>query len=79
LRVEGHSDTLSIFENKKKTRGRGKNVNYLFVGELNRTKTEGTKCHDKTMMSIKADKTIKENPSMCHLGRTQRDKDEGGV
>jgi hypothetical protein len=30
------------------------------------------------MMSIKADKTIKETPNMClHLGRTQRDKNEG--
>ena len=42
------------------------------------TKTEGTKCHTKTMKSIKANKTIKENPGMCHSGRTRRDKDEGG-
>jgi hypothetical protein len=43
----------------------------LFAGEQKRAKVEGTKCHGKTMMSIKADETIKENPSMCH-------KDEGG-
>jgi hypothetical protein len=30
------------------------------------------------MMSIKADKTIKEKPSMCPSGRTWRDKDKGG-
>ena len=52
----------------------------LFAAELKKGNTEGTKCHDKTMMSIKADKTMKENPSMyCFLGRTLRDKNEGGV
>jgi hypothetical protein len=30
------------------------------------------------MMSIKDDKIVKENPSTCRLGRTRRDKDEGG-
>ncbi len=29
------------------------------------------------MMSRKADKTLKETPSMWHLGRTRREKDEG--
>ena len=51
----------------------------LFATEYKRTKDEGTKCHIKTTMSIKADKTVKEKPSMCHLGRTRREKDEGGV
>ena len=50
----------------------------LFPAELKRAKAEGTKCHAKTMMSIKADKVIKEIPSMCRLGRTPRDKNEGG-
>ena len=30
------------------------------------------------MMSIKADKTIQEKPSMCPSGRTWRDKDNVG-
>jgi hypothetical protein len=51
----------------------------LFGADLKRTKTDGTKCHAKTMMSIKADKdypkTIKQNPRKRHSGRTRRDKD----
>jgi hypothetical protein len=31
------------------------------------------------MMSIKTDKTVEEKPSMYHLDRTRREKDEGGV
>ena len=50
----------------------------LFVAELKRAKSEGTKYHAKTMMSTKADKTVEEKPSMCRLGRTRREKDEGG-
>jgi hypothetical protein len=30
------------------------------------------------MMSIKADKTVEEKPSMDRLTRTRREKDEGG-
>jgi hypothetical protein len=30
------------------------------------------------MMSIKADKSIKEIPIMCRVGRTLKDKNEGG-
>ncbi len=48
----------------------------LFVAELKRTKTEGTKCQGKTMTSIKEDKTMKEKQSMCRSDR--RDEDEGG-
>jgi hypothetical protein len=40
---------------------------------------KGTKCHAKTMMSRKADKTLKGTPSMCRLGRMRRGKDEGRV
>jgi hypothetical protein len=50
----------------------------LFASEEKREKTEGTKCHAKTMMSIKADKNVKEKPSMCRLGKTWRQKDQGG-
>jgi hypothetical protein len=39
----------------------------LFASELKRAKAEGTKCHAKTMMSIKADKTIQEKTSMCKM------------
>jgi hypothetical protein len=38
----------------------------------------GPKCHVVTMMSRK-DKIVTEKPSMCLLGRTRREKDEGGV
>jgi len=36
-----------------------------------RAKAEGTQCHAQTMMRIKADKTVKEKPSMCRLLPTQ--------
>ncbi len=47
----------------------------------------GCRCEDtildnadlKTRMSIKSEKSIKEIPNMCRLGRTLRDKNEGGV
>ena len=51
----------------------------LFVPELKRAKTEGTKYHAKTMMSTKADKTVEEKPRMCDLGRTRREKTREGV
>jgi hypothetical protein len=31
------------------------------------------------MMSMKAEQTMKENPSICRLGRTQRNKNEEGA
>ena len=54
---------------------------FLFISSrIKRTKTEGKKCHAKlvTMVSRKAIKLLKETPSMCSLGRTRREKDEGG-
>jgi hypothetical protein len=49
-------------------------VTSLFAAEGKRAKSEGIKCHAKTMMSIKADKVIKEIPNMCRFDRTLRDK-----
>jgi hypothetical protein len=51
------------------------NCNRIKKGENRGYKLE---CHAKNMMSIKTDKVIKEIPSMCHLGRTLRDKNKGG-
>ncbi len=45
----------------------------LICSRIKREKTEGTKCHAKTMMSIKSDKSVKEIPRMCRLGRTLGD------
>ncbi len=42
-----------------------------------KTRTEGKKCHVKTMMSRKADKTLKQTPNKCRLGRTWSQEDEG--
>jgi hypothetical protein len=53
-------------------------LRYVCFSRIKRAKAKGTKCHAKTMMSIKADKTVKEEPSICRVGRTWRDKDEGG-
>ncbi len=49
----------------------------LFAAAYKTAKVKGTKCHAKTMMSRTADKTVEEKPSMCHLGRARREKDEG--
>jgi hypothetical protein len=43
-----------------------------------RTKPEGKKCHTKTMISGKSDKTLKQTYSVYRLARTHREKDEGG-
>jgi hypothetical protein len=52
----------------------------LFASEYdkNKTRTEGKKCHTKTMTSRKTDETLKDSPNMCHLGRTLRKKNERG-
>jgi hypothetical protein len=51
----------------------------MFIcSRIKKGENRGYKYHVKTMMSIKADKNIKEEPNMCRLGRTQRDKNEGG-
>ena len=55
----------------------------LFASEYKRAKTEGRKCHAKNMMSIKPDKTIKENPGCAaeaeHGGIKTREGVKSGV
>ncbi len=57
---------LGIMEEK----GQGNN-------RIKRVKVEGKKCHTKTMMSKNPDKILKQTPSVCHLDKTRRGKDEG--
>jgi hypothetical protein len=50
---------------------------YLQQNKKGQKPSLGKKCHAKTMMNRKADKTLKYTPSMCRLDRTRRKKDEG--
>lgn len=51
---------------------------YVYLYQNKNVMTEGKKCHVKIMMSRKYDESLKGIPNMCHLGRTLREKNEGG-
>jgi len=67
---------ISMYINFKwqliRMRDRHESVSMIYLA-----RTEGKKCHAKTMMSRKADEAIKWAPSTFILGRTQRKKDDG--
>jgi hypothetical protein len=66
-----------LYLNKKGRKQRVHTVSRLFAVELKRTKTEGQKCHAKTMRMRKPIKLLNKKPIMFR--RTQRRKNEGRI
>ncbi len=49
----------------------------FICSRIKKARAEDKKCHAKTMMSIKADRSLKETPKTYRLSRTWRKENKG--